>query len=76
MRATKLILTGMLGLGMLATTQATSAFAWGCYAEARDGTYGWSYNYPHRRGAERRAHKECQVRTHRKCRVIYCRRNA
>jgi hypothetical protein len=71
---TRLMLAGIMGLGMTATTQ-TSAFAWSCQAQARDGTWGYSYNYPRRRGAERRALNECAARTYRTCYIVQCNRN-
>ena len=50
----KYFLSIAIGLGMLLTAE-TSAFAWGCTAVARDGAYGYSYNYPTKQGAVRRA---------------------
>jgi hypothetical protein len=70
----KYTLVGLMGIGFAASLQ-TEAFAWGCYAQARDGTYGYSYNYPNRRSASARALAECAVRTYRRCRIIYCKPN-
>lgn len=54
---------------------AAEAFAWSCQATADDGTYGYSYNYPNRRGARQRALAECDVRTYDQCYIVDCQRN-
>ena len=68
------VLAAVTALALVATTE-TSAFAWGCYAQARDGAYGISYNYPNKRSAVRRALNECRYRTYYRCRVIWCKPN-
>jgi hypothetical protein len=65
------MLAGLLASGMT-FSETTSAFAWGCNAVANDGTYGYSYNYPNKRGAMARARAECEARTYRRCRVVSC----
>lgn len=70
----KYAMIALIGVGLAAGLQ-TEAFAWGCYAQARDGTYGYSYNYPNKRSAAARALAECSVRTYRRCRVVYCKPN-
>ncbi|MGV3553189.1 DUF4189 domain-containing protein [Rhizobium sp.] len=61
-----------------AATLATSvpeAYAWSCQATADDGTYGYSYNYPNRKQARRRAMAECQARTNYDCYIAACQPN-
>lgn len=70
----KHLVTGFLAVAA-SMSIAGEAMAWYCHAQARDGTYGYSYNYPTRWGAANRAIRECQARTYRRCRVIVCRRN-
>lgn len=70
----KFALIGLMGLGFAASLQ-TEAFAWSCLAGARDGASGWSYNYPNRRAAIRRALAECAVRTYYRCYLRYCNPN-
>ncbi len=70
----KYALIALMGMGFAASLQ-TEAFAWGCHAQARDGTYGYSYNYPNRRSAAARALAECASRTYRRCRIVYCEPN-
>lgn len=50
---------------------STSAFAWGCFAEADNGAYGYSYNYSNRSGAIERALEECSARG-RGCEIMDC----
>jgi hypothetical protein len=71
----KYFLSAVIALGVLVTSE-TSAFAWGCTAVARDGAYGYSYNYPTKQGAVRRALRECSYRSYRRCRIAVCRRRA
>ena len=49
----KIVFTALVVCGTMATT-IPEAFAWSCQATADDGTTGWSYNYPNRRGARQR----------------------
>jgi hypothetical protein len=70
----KYILMGLMSLGFAASLQ-TEVFAWGCTAVARDGSYGYSYNYPNRRSAQRRALAECSARTYRRCYISQCNPN-
>jgi hypothetical protein len=67
----KYTLAAIIGLGFVMSSE-TAAFAWGCTAVARDGAYGYSYNYPNKRGAIRRALKECTDRTYHRCRIVQC----
>lgn len=50
----------------------TQASAWGCFAQADDGTYGYSYNFNNKRGAKRRAEAECEARTYEDCYIVSC----
>lgn len=70
----KYAIAGLVGIGFSATLQ-TEAYAWGCTAVARDGAYGYSYNYPNKRSAQRRALRECTARTYRRCYITQCRPN-
>ena len=62
---------------MLATVfgGAPQAFAWACQAQANDGSSGYSYNYPTRRGARQRALAECSGTTYDRCYIIDCQRH-
>jgi hypothetical protein len=71
---TKLVYTALVVCGTMAAT-IPEAFAWSCQATADDGTYGYSYNYPNRRGAKQRALAECNARTYDDCYIVDCQRN-
>jgi len=70
----KYALVGLMSLGFAASLQS-EAFAWGCTAAARDGAYGYSYNYPNKRSAVQRALYECSARTYRRCYITQCNPN-
>ena len=71
---TKLAFTALVVCGTLAAT-APQAFAWACQAAASDGSSGYSYNYPNRRGARQRALAECNAQTYDDCYIVDCQRN-
>lgn len=68
---TALALAGVFAMALFAES-APQAFAWGCTAVADDGSYGYSYNYPNKRGARQRAKAECNARTNERCEVTSC----
>jgi hypothetical protein len=70
----KLTLASAVVISTFAAT-IPQAFAWSCQAAADDGTYGYSYNYPNRRGAKQRALAECNARTYDSCYIVDCQRN-
>jgi hypothetical protein len=50
-------------VALLVACTSTSAYAWGCLAESDEGSNGYSYNYPNKRKAAKRALAECVKRT-------------
>lgn len=72
--ASKIAVLALIAGGTLAAT-IPEAYAWSCQATARDGTYGYSYNYPNRKQARRRALAECQARTYSDCYIASCQPN-
>ncbi|MDB5526036.1 MAG: hypothetical protein JWM58_3799 [Rhizobium sp.] len=70
-RNTKFVVAGAFVSALLASS-APHAFAWSCVAVADDGTYGYSYNYPNKKGARQRAKAECSERTYDDCHVTSC----
>lgn len=59
-------------LGLVATTSlASSAFAWGCYAQGNGDVWGRSWHYSTRSGAIERALEECSARG-RGCEIVDC----
>lgn len=75
MKISTKIITATFALSAMLAASAPQAFAWACQAEANDGTSGWSYNYPTRRGARQRALAECNARTYDSCYIVDCQRN-
>jgi hypothetical protein len=71
MKMKNAIVAAVIGTGFLFVAQS-EAMAWGCLARAKDGAYGYSYNYPNKRSAQNRALKECSIRTYYRCRVVSC----
>lgn len=74
----KTLVKATLALSIMTSVLAFSAqdsFAWACQAQADDGTTGWSYNYPNRKQARRRAIAECNARTYDSCYIVACQPN-
>ena len=67
----KLAIAGILASAAMGSS-APQAFAWGCYAQANDGAYGYTENYPNKQTARRQAKAQCQVRTNNPCHVTSC----
>ena len=56
----------------LLIASASEALAWGCVAQANDGTYGYSYGFGTKKQAKRRAMAECDARTYDDCYITNC----